>query len=904
MLLKLGLVDPLPLKRHLNQAVEKQTLCVQSKHGWHYTTCVWSRNNTISGPDTCECVAEHRRNMTKARELLTHIFEKQMNVTPGAVGATPHAPLMQTDVSVVSDAGLFTNTQIPTPLRVYNQTAIALDNPAGSGAPFDKKVSVYNIFQRWEDNNTTISPAMSSGSRVLTLSLDPQKLPAYIKDYVNFHESIIPAIDISISIAGAAGTIGWLAIGWVKDGSRANITLDDLQQVSMEMTNMNGTQVINTKLTDVRRTGLFRQTMNDPEPYPAIVMLIDHAVTNVQRNDGVNYPVRVQVKLAPECVLMEPFKRGGAAPSLQKFDLGSYFYDEEVDLLIGGSSISDVVSDTVIVGDKGFNTKDFFPVFTTQAMALAKVYDKPLIMCAIKDEDPDIKFLEQLAEMKTHPSAVQPDALPPTHIYIAFGEVQQLTPYDVKVIPTIGSQYSVNATFAFVGGIKYQVTQFVVQPRGCYMIGEASRTYYNDQGRSYVIFTGIESQTWLQENFNQSYHPIDGRTETVPVIWKNAGDDNKPAWENFIYASPTANNKGWLKKGDSWLKDSIKTFLQTGNSMPSTPLPTGVKLLTFLRPGTSTKLTSDIPFVPIEKPLLPKAMKALRELIAEVGFKAVKATLVINGENKGEVGFLDGQFIVRSDSFKRLLPRVGDDVKLTNISELPYPQALAAFNTTGFQSWAATKVVTRARVDFSIFEQQAAAFAAAMAGNAISGIGAGITEWSRQKHQKAMMEQMNNANAALQGANNAAIARRQKEMFERNLQLTGYSSSSAQFGLIGPRTENHMNTQPYRNLEQSFIKGEILNPMTSTQGNVEFDKKGKEVIDVSKEELPPAIHDVTNFTDNPAYVPTPRNTFIENQAPDDVDPIDPALDKEMASYPKSSIVHAKQPTQLMAETQL
>lgn len=50
---------------------------VKSKYGTHYISCPWSKDNTTSGPDTCECCDTPR--IVKKLEKLMHFYYRIRN---------------------------------------------------------------------------------------------------------------------------------------------------------------------------------------------------------------------------------------------------------------------------------------------------------------------------------------------------------------------------------------------------------------------------------------------------------------------------------------------------------------------------------------------------------------------------------------------------------------------------------------------------------------------------------------------------------------------------------------------------------------------------------------------------------------------------------------------------------
>lgn len=235
-------------------------------------------------------------------------IERQMNVSKASEQQVPSAPMQALDPSVAPDSGIATNTITPSISRVLNPIAAALNNPAGSGAPFDKHTYCYNVFTRWPEKSTVVNKSLAAGAEVFRISLNPMELPKRLSQYIAFHKALIPQIEIQILIGGAAGTVGWLKIGWVPDCDKSKkYTLDDLQTVASETINLNSTITLSTIINDNRKSGLYRSLSGDSEPWPGIICMVEHPITNVQRNDDVNYPVIISVRLGPDCCLMQPY---------------------------------------------------------------------------------------------------------------------------------------------------------------------------------------------------------------------------------------------------------------------------------------------------------------------------------------------------------------------------------------------------------------------------------------------------------------------------------------------------------------------------------------------------------------------------------------------------------------------
>lgn len=50
---------------------------VLSKHGWHYTTCVWAYDWSIVGPNTCRC--QYAKNYRGKLEEILDLYETNIN---------------------------------------------------------------------------------------------------------------------------------------------------------------------------------------------------------------------------------------------------------------------------------------------------------------------------------------------------------------------------------------------------------------------------------------------------------------------------------------------------------------------------------------------------------------------------------------------------------------------------------------------------------------------------------------------------------------------------------------------------------------------------------------------------------------------------------------------------------
>nr|WJX09008.1 polyprotein [Apis mellifera solinvivirus 1] len=776
---------------------------------------------------------QQKKMAPQMRANLNH-FVQEMNVAPQVSNVVPKAPFLASDVSVVPDAGLYTNTDAPAIAQDVNHTAIALDNPAGTGAAFSKHQSCYQIYQNWDEKNTTVNPSMANGTEIMRLTLDPKTWPKRIVDYIMFHDSILPALDIIVTIAGAAGTIGWIKSGWVKDASSTKkYTSGDLQQIESKVVNMNGTQVMKFTLNDVRRSGLYRLIENDPEPYPGIVFIVESAVTNVQRNDAVNYPIRVQAKLNPACLLMEPFRSSGSGPSVIDFPIGSYFYDDAVDMLVLGSSVPNKQPTENDIDDQGWLKGDFQPTFGAKNVIGMSwnedMLDAPNKKLVIVTELPELtpEIITDFGAFKEMDDDLTTQIIPPNRIFYGFGKlpVEKFMDYNGKKDMPGATVYKTNFSVE-IGNLKYGNSTTFIYPEGCVIMLEARyalhRTeignipdciavvYLDSVKKNTFEFYQDTQQTlnistftyWNREQTHHLFDPVIGKIGNLGPDWKELVDDIKPT-----------------------VKEVTKTFLCTSNTAPSTILPTGLKQISFVRKGTSTSDPHDNPSNVPEKPILKGVILGLEQVLQQLGTNGLVGNLEINGENIGQVGFADETLIVRTDDFKVIKVNVGTNVVLRNIVGITDLKGITQFNTKGFSSWVSQGLKKTKARRFNLNLCQYESFA----GIAASGIGAlmgsvgqnVMNQYNMDKimEQQKLMQSMQLSNQrTIAEANNSAILARQQKAFENSLILKGYSSASAQSGLgyaepnknfvyshvyqpnQGPQPKEVLNDKVYRNI--------------------------------------------------------------------------------------------------------
>nr|WAL01508.1 polyprotein [Electric ant solinvivirus] len=745
-------------------------------------------------------------------------FVRQMNVSKGVEHVAPGAPLQSLDPSVAPDSGIFTNTQTPAATaKVLNAVAGALDNPAGTGAPFDKRDAIYNIYTRWTDKNSTINGSLPRGSEVFRLSLNPETWPSKIRQYINFHDAILPQLDIQIAIGGAAGSIGWLKFGWVADDT-GSYTLDDLQAVSAEEINLNSTITMQCILNDNRRTGLYRLVKNDPEPWPAMILMVDHPALNVQRNDDVEYPVFVNVRLGPNCICMRPFRdlEEGGGETGPRIDLNSIIRIPSYDLILGTNSIINELVEFEEFPDGGYTSGEFtlnlkynniFAVRRTKNLCYFSYYDESSKTDPPQQPLPIVPDQEFWTNTNNYPVALT--------IFFAFGKVPskgfKVMTDSVLEAPE-GTVYKLDESKFYLNETPYKCTFGYAFQDGFILQADIDAVGWiteEDTGGRRVteLVTDFDKLSDIRVITCKSrlQSPINFPTPPIPFSDKVAGERQiqrfgsgykfdgmqkntkypiATDFDHFVY-----NYIDFEATISFYQKDISKmTYVQTGNNAPSSSLPPQIKTCFVCRPNTTSTVSTDLPFMAINAPGMDRVYDILEDFRVKIGAEALSFDLKVGEVIMARLGYTEGNIICRSQQIRLIRPAlnrliIDNVVKLDNINTLP------VVSTEGFVPWAQQSSF-RQRFLNTKFQRQSMAgiIGADIAGGIFQGLGAAAERTSRSLQFKAYMEwQRGNQeayNATLQklaeinGNNQLALS---KQNFQQKLQLLGKGSASSQY---------------------------------------------------------------------------------------------------------------------------
>nr|UNZ11794.1 putative polyprotein [Icha Creek insect virus] len=767
--------------------------------------------------------ALRERNQSKRRRIdLDGRYQKEMMLTPH-MGVTT-GQISSLDPTVVPQQIQATNTTFPTSVPDFNPGAVAINNPAGTGAPFDKKESVYNIFQEWESKNTSVNGTVPRGAIVCRISLDPQYYPRKILEYILFHQQIIPEIEVGLAIGGAAGTISWLRIGWVQDAAKEKITLDEIQQISMQQINMNGSTMTTFPLRDAMRRSFWRSVKNDPDPYPGIVIMVAHPATNVQRNDDVDYPIQVFMRLGPGCQLMAPLNDLTTGDDSTAIDLEPLLGGVKPDLVETVQAQPQLVK-TVEFPDCGFHTGTFQPIFRT-----ANIHAMNALECHFTSN-----VLENVTQENVD-SAPEGSLKGFQHVWqiiFSYGTVPDQDfnhlSHDNASLNIPASQATEFVSDITMGSIIYQNTQLWVYPNGISLkFNSLPKDFANGiRGIPSVRFSDLNigawprAEEWVPQNVDiycwtgSEWGRHVGGTSYVP---------NNNTGNQFTLTCPTT---------DMPVTD-IPNYVFTGNSFPFISLPDGLKAFYIARSGQTTSVDSPINVVAARG--INNVFDKLDRVAQDYQVTWLKMNLIVDDNIIGQLAYANRTFICRTNDVLRVRASLTTAMSLTNIEPVDNPNTITPMNTN---TWSPFKQVPTTlslvlpkaaikRLPEETFRRKIAIAGKYQRESAIvAGLGGAMTGLDNYLSQQRNFTQQKDL-VNLQGDNQIRVLQaryaQQKDYqaYLNHLLLTrlGYSSPGAQMGNIDslqhpetPAVEKEINNSENSIQLPNYFRPEFRKPL-------------------------------------------------------------------------------------------
>ncbi|UXD80015.1 putative polyprotein [Myrmica rubra picorna-like virus 5] len=809
--------------------------------------------------------------------LLKTKFERQMNVSKGVEHAVPGARMVSTDPSISPDTGIATNVDTVSPVRVINPGAIALDNPAGSGAAFDKRDSIYRVYHRWSEKNSTINGSLTQGAEVLRISLDPRSLPKRIREYIDFHNAIIPQIDVQILIGGAAGSIGWLKFGWIPNDAM-KVTLDDLQLVAAEEVNLNNTLTMCTMLNDNRRSGLYRLVKDDPEPWPALVLMVDHPALNVQRNDDVNYPIFVNVRLGPNCLLMQPYNTiTNIIDGTTRIALSGILQGQSIDLLIGTPNPCNRPTSTKAYPDCGWYTGQFQPEFTRDNLcSVGMSWTSGVIVT--REAAYEVKYPLTIKGTGTGERYYRPYSF-----VFAYGEVDasicERYTYRGEDPPPTGTTYTIPKFTIKFGSMRLSCTQVNAFENGIVMVfrcDNVQRIHCQIESNGDITMLGdaqdITDYVFLYtvDKAEQFVNPLDF-TSATPSYWWSITPTNTPISHNNQNLMPRTRPKDfYFAVPYPGVKDNRFfqfTYIQSGNNVPTTSLPAGIRFAAMCRPGTSSNISNESGFYPLLAPGIAGVFGNLDLIAHSLKADIIQMDVLVDGRLFTKVAYADGTFLVRTNVSRRIRTALSTNIILDNIQPIDNINTLPPVPINGFEPWTTGAASLSDRfMNMKFMRQSAALIGASAAGGLFSGLTSALQFGEYNQWRNNYLQKQIDAQRSLAMMNNQNQRDLSKQNFDQRMELLGRSSSSALSGNVAsslPPPSYTTNSLPSK-YSDNASNSSVSNASTTSY----VQPRDIEANHYEQINYPEHIYEELNYpTDSDKGYDKIQNSYLRNPAP-------------------------------------
>nr|WPV63521.1 MAG: polyprotein [Wufeng shrew picorna-like virus 9] len=748
-----------------------------------------------------QIVNQSRYSLNEIEEYLNGAtFE--MNMSPP--DQVPSVKTTGMDVSLTAGSHIFSNTQFAQGVTDLNSVAFSLNNIAQTGAPFDIRDSCKSIYQI--EGNFTVSGVQGVGTEIFRLSLDPENRPALHKQYIQMHEDHIPAVDFGVYVGGASGAIGTIKIGFVRDISKAAYTLAEIQQIASQDVSLGQSSTVNFILRDIRRSGLYRKVLDDPEPYPGIVAIISNPITNVQRNDSVQYPIQVYSKLSADYQLASPVAVKGST-TITDIALSTYFDTAQFDIAVNSATITDAPNETAEFPDCGWNTGKFTPTFSAKNIyAFSTVHQNAEdIVVYTVDYDKSSERASALGGFTTDKASVM------DQIGFGFGILPaRRHPYtgnqDLVTAMKGFTVWAVQSFDIFVGDVKYTCNTILLSEFGCVLVGQCLYTR-NAGAKQYIVRLNQLSSPvkilcpYSTDNTKYTQYGIAQENNTGKSFYKvrltcygNDLFDQQPDWS---YGSSFTDSDGGshfdvVTPANESFSSSFAplyqwTFTATGNNAPTSAAPTGMQRLFFVRSGSTLNSA-----MPVNAPQIPGALRLTQMLDNYLDAQKGDFLTMSFGQDAissdFQVAYKNGVFLVRNATEQQIRVALSNTAMLKSITAVNSAQSINSFVNTGFSTWLSAttntfinKMAVR-RLMNGMQKQAGWATAASALGGLFGGISNGMQNsinWDNYNKNQDLNRQMQQQLVEMQGKNSLALS---KQNFDQQLSLKGLTSTSSQAG--------------------------------------------------------------------------------------------------------------------------
>nr|WNV56444.1 MAG: polyprotein [Leptinotarsa solinvi-like virus 1] len=236
------------------------------------------------------------------------------------------------------------------------------DMPQLSGRPFSLEEYLWNQWIPMADSSFSSNSA--KGDVLFTLSSNPMQLTPLHAAYANFHKSATFASECMLIIVGAMNVAGMIVVGWVPDINKKSFTIGEIMSTAWKIIDVNGTKTIKFHVRDARQDKFYRNLNDDgtENPFPGLVGMVLAPLNNMYSSTTSVYSVTIQkfARFAADTMFFNPVDVDSYKPTLLRnptIQRGQYplsqFTNEPFAIFVGGSSVpvwSDLEVQTVPKG--------------------------------------------------------------------------------------------------------------------------------------------------------------------------------------------------------------------------------------------------------------------------------------------------------------------------------------------------------------------------------------------------------------------------------------------------------------------------------------------------------------------------------------------------------------------------
>lgn len=196
-----------------------------------------------------------------------------------------------------------------------NSAYSIVDDPVASGRPMSLETLLWQNYAPLD--SITVSSDTNEGDLIFKMSANPLDgaSPKH-KNYASLYNSAVFANENLIIINSATNIAGSLLFGWVRDISKTKFTIEEAMATDWTMIDLNGNKTLKLKVTDARQTKFYRK-LTDTDDVPGIVCILLSKLNNMYATSD-TFTIRLQryQRFAQETMFFDPVEDNVVASPL------------------------------------------------------------------------------------------------------------------------------------------------------------------------------------------------------------------------------------------------------------------------------------------------------------------------------------------------------------------------------------------------------------------------------------------------------------------------------------------------------------------------------------------------------------------------------------------------------------